>query len=232
MSQVEVVGVDQESPADEARAEAIDRPQVEAETVVEVPSDQMGQQEQCEVEASVVSEEENAEPVSAEESNAGEETVEAESVEPVTAEVEDTEVEIAAATSGEELSGEEVSRKDEAFRHKDVEVPRPSNENGLSGDDSAQVDLAALHIHLARFDFGQIQNVVDHFQQQSPTLLDVRCVAELFFVQRLDALQHFGKTDDAVQRCPQFMAHVCQEVTLQPIGLIKLQVQLSQLVDP
>jgi len=142
MSQVEVVGVDQESPADEARAEAIDRPQVEAETVVEVPSDQMGQQEQCEVEASVVSEEENAEPVSAEESNAGEETVEAESVEPVTAEVEDTEVEIAAATSGEELSGEEVSRKDEAFRHKDVEVPRPSNENGLSGDDS---DPAGFH---------------------------------------------------------------------------------------
>ena len=48
--------------------------------------------------------------------------------------------------------------------------------------------------------------------------------------ERLDALQHFGEADDAVQRRAQLVAHVGQEIVFQAIHLVEPHVQLRQLI--
>ena len=72
-------------------------------------------------------------------------------------------------------------------------------------------------LHPARFDFGQIENVIDQRQEVLTTLVDVLEILlsggfidlPLLFVQ-----QQFGEADDRGQGRAQLVAHVCQELTL------------------
>jgi hypothetical protein len=45
-------------------------------------------------------------------------------------------------------------------------------------------EVGEPHFHLAAFDLGQVQNVIDHFQQRLAGLLDIADVALLLFVER------------------------------------------------
>ena len=50
-------------------------------------------------------------------------------------------------------------------------------------------ELAQADLHLAAFDLGQVENVVDHVQQHPAGALDVADVALLLVVERVDAAQ-------------------------------------------
>ena len=52
--------------------------------------------------------------------------------------------------------------------------------------------------HLAAFDLGQVENVVDHLQQHLARRLDVLHVALLLVVERGDRLEHVAEADDAL----------------------------------
>ncbi|MGC4097829.1 MAG: hypothetical protein QM706_11995 [Nitrospira sp.] len=106
-----------------------------------------------------------------------------------------------------------------------------ANHIALCGDDRLDAKLGQPHLHFARFHFGQIENVVDHVEQQPPRLLNVVGVALLLVVQRVERLQHFRKTNDAIERRSQLVAHVGQKFALQPVHLMKLHIQVSQLID-
>jgi hypothetical protein len=67
--------------------------------------------------------------------------------------------------------------------------------------------------------------------QHAARLLDVFGVPLLFFAKRLDALQHFGKSDDAVQGRTKLVAHVGQKIALEAVHLVEPHVQLSEFVD-
>ena len=84
--------------------------------------------------------------------------------------------------------------------------------------------------HLAAFDLGQVEDVVDHVQQHLARLLDVLHVALLLVVQRLDRAQHVAEADDAVQRRAQLVAHRGQEVALEAVHLVELHIHLGQFV--
>ena len=82
----------------------------------------------------------------------------------------------------------------------------------LRGDERADLELAEADFHLAAFDLGQVENVVDHVEQHPAGTLDVADVAQLLVVERLDAAEHVAEAEDAVERRAQLVADGGQEV--------------------
>ena len=96
-----------------------------------------------------------------------------------------------------------------------------------SSDESGDLERLQEQVHPAGLDLGEVQDVVDQPQQVLAGRVDpleVRqegvCVEVLGLL-----LEHLGVADDGVQRRPQLVAHVRQELRLVLAGLGKLAVR-------
>ena len=76
--------------------------------------------------------------------------------------------------------------------------------------------MPALELHLAGLHLGQVEDVVDQREQVVGRGEDVVQVLVLLLVHLAEQLllQHLGEADDRVQRRPELVAHVRQEVGL------------------
>ena len=89
-------------------------------------------------------------------------------------------------------------------------------EQGQGGvDDFLQVEVAVVHFEAPGFEAGEIQDVVDQFQQ---VLRGVPGQSEQFALGRFQPtlLEHVEGADDAVQRGPDFVADGRGKIRLQP----------------
>ena len=87
-------------------------------------------------------------------------------------------------------------------------------------------------LHLAGFDLGQIENVVDQIKQLLAAAFDVGHPAGLFFIQlSRGSQQNVAEAEDAVQRRAQFVAHGRQEVALEAVRFVKSHVGVGQFID-
>ena len=102
---------------------------------------------------------------------------------------------------------------------------------GLGGNDLLHAEIGEADLHLAAFHLGQVEDVVDHFQQGLARLLDVLHVAFLLVVQGVDAGQDLAEAQDAVQRRAELVAHGGQEVALDRVHLVQPHVHLGQFID-
>ena len=80
----------------------------------------------------------------------------------------------------------------------------------------------------AGLDLAQIQDVVDDAEQAAHRTPDVAQELVLLFVQHRQ-MQHLRRSHDAVDRCPDFVAHVGQELALGQIGGLRLGSRFFQL---
>ena len=80
-----------------------------------------------------------------------------------------------------------------------------------------------LQHHFACLDFGQIENIVNHLKQVLSAGVDVVDALLLFGVDASDEFipEDFGEPDDGVQRCAEFVAHVCKEIALRTAGILR-----------
>ncbi len=84
----------------------------------------------------------------------------------------------------------------------------------------------AFHQHKAAgFDLGEIQNIVDQGQKMRAGTMDQAGIFDVAMdvIAKNPGLDDLGKTENRVQGCAQFMAHVGQELRLGLIGLFGLQ---------
>jgi len=84
-------------------------------------------------------------------------------------------------------------------------------------DQGAHFHLLRLERKLARFDLGEIQNVVDQSQQRAGGAFDGGEIFRLLPVE-LGLQRELGHADDRVHGSPDFMAHVGQKFAFQPPG--------------
>ncbi len=91
------------------------------------------------------------------------------------------------------------------------------------------VEVRRLKLHAARLDLGQIQDVVEHGQQGLARLADDAQTLALLGLQIAHGhdLRH---GQHAVQRRPDLVAHIGQEVGFQNIGRLGRVARLDQLV--
>ena len=105
----------------------------------------------------------------------------------------------------------------------------PSN---TSSTQWLKVKCLALKFEPAGFDFADVQNLIDQFQEMTSVLKNVADEPVLLLIER--AFQLLGKqlreTDDGVQRRAQFVAHAGQEFILEVIRLLNLKVTCFQLL--
>ena len=98
----------------------------------------------------------------------------------------------------------------------------------------AQREEPALELHLTGLDLGQVEDVVDQREQVVGRGEDVVQVLVLLLVHLAEQLllEHLGEADDRVQRRPQLVAHVGQELGLVLGGDLELRAFLGQLPRP
>ena len=81
----------------------------------------------------------------------------------------------------------------------------------------AQVEVHPLQVQLARLDLGEVQDVVDQRQQRVRGKLH-RVEVLLLLGRQRRAQRQLGHPDDPVQRRPEFVAHVREELALSAVG--------------
>ena len=93
-----------------------------------------------------------------------------------------------------------------------------------------QVEVLVLQFDRSRFDFRQIQNIVDQFQQQFVVDMDD---FDVFLLLLLFGRFHqqAGESDDGVQRRTDLVAHVGQKSRFQFVGLLSERFGLFQFFD-
>ncbi len=84
----------------------------------------------------------------------------------------------------------------------------------------AQVQRLQLELHVAGFDLGQIQHIVDQLQQLVPGPMDDVGMPDLFVVEVAGAVlsQLIAEDQDAVERRTQLVGHVGEEFRLVAVG--------------
>ena len=89
-----------------------------------------------------------------------------------------------------------------------------------------------LELDLSRLHLGEVEDVVDEREQMVPRRDDVIEVLRLLLVHRADhlVLQHLREADDRVERRPQLVGHVGQELRLVLTRRLELGVEAPQLV--
>ena len=105
-------------------------------------------------------------------------------------------------------------------------------------DNGAQIQIDLLQIDLARFDLGEIQDVVDDGQEAAGAGADGFGVIALSSIQtRIE--QQFGHADHAVHRRANFVAHVGEELGFRHhrefravFRLLKIGVRALQVLGP
>ena len=87
-----------------------------------------------------------------------------------------------------------------------------------------------IKLELTAFNLGQVQDIVDNVQQMDGAGFNNLYI---FLMLRITLLsgQQIDKTDNTVERCPDFMAHVGQEDRFGLTGLLGLLMRLFQLGD-
>ena len=86
-----------------------------------------------------------------------------------------------------------------------------------------------VHFRLSGLDAREVEDVVDELQQQVAILLnDIQILRFLLFIFRQG--NDFGKTDNGIQRGTDFVAHVCQEYRLHPVGLFCPLLRFNQFI--
>ena len=100
------------------------------------------------------------------------------------------------------------------------------------------VEGPVFQLDASGLELGEVQDAVDQHQKGIAGLVDEVGVTGVFRGQALRILQDAGEADDGVQRRPQFMGHVGEEVRLagggffRPVtGLDQLALQLLSGVD-
>jgi len=119
----------------------------------------------------------------------------------------------------------------------------------VDGDDvDAQVDIAPLaqraddvmdlfdrildteavvrELHATRLDLAEVEHVVDELEKVLPRRVNVLEAFLTLLRSQIHevVLEDFAESQDRVQRCAQLVAHVCQELALQPGDLGDLRV--------
>ncbi|MNM65345.1 hypothetical protein D3C81_767810 [compost metagenome] len=97
----------------------------------------------------------------------------------------------------------------------------------MAGDFAGQCfhpHFLAVHVHLAGFDLGQVQDVVDQAQQVGAGIMDDRCRFHFLRIQMAALVlgQFLGQDQQAVERRAQLVRHVGQEVSLVLAGTRQL----------
>ena len=100
-------------------------------------------------------------------------------------------------------------------------------------DELADLERLQEQVHPAGLDLGEVQDVVDQPEQVLAGRVDpLEVREERLLVEVLGLLlEHLGVADDGVQRRPQLVAHVRQELRLVLAGLGKLAVRLLELLE-
>jgi hypothetical protein len=89
--------------------------------------------------------------------------------------------------------------------------PRPQDRADL-GDDFDWREFKPLDAELARVDFGEVEDVVDQGQEVLAAVVnDLQPLHPLGLAGVGLATQQVGKTDDAVERSADFVAHIGQK---------------------
>jgi hypothetical protein len=107
-----------------------------------------------------------------------------------------------------------------------LRAQRHGLERGL--DAAAQRELDHVQVQAARLDPGEVEDVVDHRQQQVAGGLHQRQVLTLLVVQ-LGLEQQLGHAEHAVHRRPDLVAHVGHELRLEPRVLERRLARADQL---
>ena len=89
-------------------------------------------------------------------------------------------------------------------------------------DDLGQVDRLEMQVELAGFRLGKIQYVVDQRQQMLSRAMNIHGIVAIARHAGAEYLRadHFGKSQNGVQRRAQFMAHQRQEAALGVVGFL------------
>src|SRR4051812_30238361 len=100
-------------------------------------------------------------------------------------------------------------------------------------DGGRQVEDGKLELHAAGLDLREIEDVVDEREKMTARLVDVLQVIELLGVQLTEHLvdQHFREADDGVQRRPQLVRHVGEELRLVLVCDLELRALLLDLAE-
>ena len=97
--------------------------------------------------------------------------------------------------------------------------------------DFPQIEIRIFEVQFTGFDFGKIQNIVDDVEQR--TGADRGGAGEIHLLRlQIGILQQVQHADDAVERGPDFMAHVGQELTLGLVGHFGLLLGNGQFHGP
>ena len=111
----------------------------------------------------------------------------------------------------------------------DLQTPSAgsSTKQGLGlGQNFSRCHLDHFKLDLASFNLGQIQNVIEQFEQGLARRQDGACVILALGLPDLGHRQHLRHAQDAVHRGAHFMAHGRQELTLGQVrslgGLLRL----------
>ena len=88
-------------------------------------------------------------------------------------------------------------------------------------DDRLDRDFAFVQGELSGFQLGEVEHIVDQFEQKFAADMDIVRVFEI----APDAdgaehlgLDHFGETEDGIQRRAKLVAHIGQELGFGPVG--------------
>ncbi len=101
-------------------------------------------------------------------------------------------------------------------------------------DQFLQIGIPQPQLHLARFELGKIQHLVDHVQQLQAVYIDLPEQSQMLWLQGPDVplVQALHRRQDRGERGAHLMADVGEELGLQHVQLLELLVGLGQVVAP
>jgi len=98
-------------------------------------------------------------------------------------------------------------------------------------DGGVEIEFMQVEFDLPRFNLGKIQNVIEHPQERLSGTAYGLCEVALPLVEA-SAEQQFRHAQDAVERGPDFVAHVGQELRFGLVGLRRLSGQAGLFLNP
>jgi hypothetical protein len=91
-----------------------------------------------------------------------------------------------------------------------------------SRDKLGQLQGSKLNRSLSRLDPGEVQYFIDHFEKMFSASQD-RSQFRSSIVAGFPAPEEYlGKAENAIDRRPKLMAHVCQECRFRPVGRFRI----------
>ena len=88
-----------------------------------------------------------------------------------------------------------------------------------------------MQFHLARFDFREVENVVNERQKMTPRSLNVTHIFLLPIVQTIGPGKHIAETQNTIQWGSQFVAHRRQKIVFKLVHLVQAQIRTGEFLD-